>query len=111
MANSFAFGVGQFASDAHQIYDRLNRHQEQVAIVDQAITWLQAIGAHPRDLTNLRFLRIEALIECGALEQASAALASEATQGNTNHHSYNLLKQRLDDRTYQCYDIARPAFN
>lgn len=98
MANSFAFGVGQFASDAHRIYDRLSRHQEQVAIVDQAIAWLQAIGTHPRDLTDLRFLRIEALIECGALEQASAALASEATQGNTNHHLYNLLKQRLDER-------------
>jgi len=105
MANSFLFGVGQFASDAHRIYDRLDRHQEQVAIVDQAITWLQAKGVSPHDMADLRFLRIEALIEYGALEQASAALALEMAQGNATHHLYALLRQRLDERLKESTEL------
>ncbi|MBS9405439.1 CHAT domain-containing protein [Halomonas sp. TRM85114] len=98
MADSFVFGVGQFADAAQRTYDRLDRHQEQVTIIDQAIAWLQANGVSRQDMTDLRFLRIEALIECGSLEQAGVALASEVAQGGKAHHLYGLLKQRLDER-------------
>lgn len=97
-ADTFVFGVGQFAADVHRILDRLDRHPEQVAHINEAISWLQTNWASQKSITDLRFLRIEALIEFGALEDAQIALAEEAAKGGENHYLYEILKQRLADR-------------
>lgn len=98
VADSFTFGVEQFASDMHRIYDRLDRHQDQLVFLDDAIVWLNDHSVVPQKTTDLRFLRIEALIELGKLEEADKALLYEQQQRNGKHHLYPLLKQRLEER-------------
>lgn len=97
-ANSFIFGVGQFALDANRIYDRMDAHDQQLAIVEDALTWLQAHDVEEQYLVDLRFARIEGLIETGRLEDARAALDSEAAAGRHTHHLFNFLDSRLSSR-------------
>jgi hypothetical protein len=105
LASSFVFGVGQFAADAHRIYDRLDKHQDQIVLLDDAITWLKASGGSPTDITNLQFLRIEAMIEGGMLEHAEAALKDEAKRGGRQHFLFGMLERRLEERLIESTEL------
>ena len=97
-AGSFLFGVGQFAMDAHRAYDRMGRRADQFAVVENALTWLKARDAEERFLVDLRFARIEALIELGQLEEARKELDIEAAAGNAHHPLFGLLDKRIRSR-------------
>ena len=73
-AETFLFGFRWFAIDAHRAYDRMGRRADQIAIVENALAWLKARDAEERCLVDLRFARIEALIELGRLEEAREGL-------------------------------------
>lgn len=97
-ANTFLFGVEQFSIDAHRAYDRMGCNQEQLDVVENALTWLVSNHADEQRLTDLRFARIEALIELGQLEQAREGLNNESDSGYSGHHLFGFLKERLDKR-------------
>jgi tetratricopeptide (TPR) repeat protein len=97
-ANTFVFGVGQFAIDAHRAYDRMGRRVDQLAVVENALEWLKARDAEERHLADLRFARVEALIEQGRVEEAREGLDAEVAAGNTGHPSFGLLDQRIRSR-------------
>jgi hypothetical protein len=97
-ADTFIFGVGQFAIDAHRAYDRMGRRDDQLAVVDNALEWLRARTVEERYSADLRFARIEALIELGRLEEAQQGLDAEAAADNTGHSLFHLLDQRLRAR-------------
>lgn len=97
-ANTFVFGVGQFAIDAHRAYDRMGRRTDQLAVVETTLEWLNTRYAEERYLADLRFARVEALIEIGRLEEARDALDAEAAAGNTGHPSFGLLDDRIRSR-------------
>ncbi|MHC4946815.1 MAG: CHAT domain-containing protein [Planctomycetota bacterium] len=97
-ADTYRFGVSQFAVDAHRAFDRMDAHEKQLAVVEEALRWLEARAADERHCTDLRFARIEALIELGELERARAALDAEAGAGRQDHHLYGMLDGRLRGR-------------
>lgn len=97
-ADTFVFGVRQFAIDAHRAYDRMGRRDDQLNVVEDALEWLEAHGTEERHLTDLRFARVEALIEQGQLEEARKRLDTEAAVGNIGHPLFGLLHQRISSR-------------
>ncbi len=97
-ANTFVFGVGQFAMDAHRAYDRMDNHKEQVTVLENNITWLNAHEGAEHHLVDLRIALIEALITQGRLEEANEKLNAEAAAGNANHPSFSFLEQRIQSR-------------
>ncbi len=97
-ADAFIFGVAQFSVDAHRAYDRLDRHTEQLAVLEEGLQWLTERGAEERNLIDLQFGRIEALIELGRLEEARDGLNAEVKEGRSGHSLYPILNQRLGTR-------------
>ncbi len=97
-ANTFVFGVSQFAMDAHRAYDRMGQRENQLAVVENALEWLKVRDAEERYLADLRIARLETLLEQGRLEEAREALDAEAAAGNTDHPSFGLLDQRIRSR-------------
>lgn len=96
--NTFLFGAGQFAMDAHRAYDRLGRRDEQLAVIENALEWLKARNAEERYLVDLRFARIEALFVRGRLEQAREYLEAEAAAGYGTHPLFSLLDHQIRSR-------------
>src|SRR5262245_47197477 len=95
VASAFLFGVGRFAMDTHRAYERIGRRADQLAVIENALAWLKARDAEERFLVDLRFARIEALIELGRLEEAREELDIEAAAGNTNRPLFGLLDERI----------------
>jgi hypothetical protein len=103
-ASAFVSGVRQFAIDAHRAHDRTDRRGDQRNVVEDAIEWLRTRGVGELHLTDLRFARIDALIELGDLEEARKGLSSEAAAGNTGHPSFGLLDRRISSRLISVRD-------
>jgi hypothetical protein len=96
-ANRYVWGVGQFALHASQAYDRMGHRENQLAVVESALKWvnLNARDAEVYNLVDLRFARIEALIALGRLEESRKELDAEATAGNISHPLFSLLDHRI----------------
>ncbi|WP_317930277.1 CHAT domain-containing protein [Halioxenophilus sp. WMMB6] len=98
VADTFPFGVAQFALDAQRAYDRAGRYREQLQVIEQALAWLQANHTEPKLQDDLIFARIEALISLGELEEASRSLAEQQQAGRAHHHLFTILSERLNSR-------------
>jgi hypothetical protein len=103
-AGTFLSGIRQFAVHAHRAHDRMDRREDQRSVVEDAIEWLRTRGVEALHLTDLRFARIESLIELGQLEKARESLNSEAAAGNAGHPSFGLLDQRISSRLISVRD-------
>ncbi|MGK7873199.1 MAG: CHAT domain-containing protein [Xenococcaceae cyanobacterium] len=88
-ADTFVFGVSQFALNANRSWHRLDEHQQQLAVIDDTLAWLSQRKAKAVYSKDLKFARVGVLIELDRPEEAYEAL-------NDARNEFDRTRQELD---------------